>query len=303
MRQPQKIIIPVVVITVALGWLFTTNSISDETFEESPISNHNTYITFSNSPIAFEEGMLIAEEASVPDLLICYTDSTACKKGDFLVYFVDAQTLTEKNTEQISVIRSTDGGQTWSNRQVVSIEGKPNDEFAAVDPSVIQLEDGSLRLYFAFFDVNSSENQSNEHYILSAISSDGINFEVEKESRISKQNLTDPEVIYSNGLWYMFYSLGQNSGMAISQDGLDFEDKGTLKVNAGGVPGAIAEENNTIRIYGCLSGKIMSAISQDGGNFTIDATSIFTDSTIEAGDPSIQQVDNRFAFVYKVVSQ
>lgn len=269
------------------------------TATDNPLSNHDTYITFSESSTSFPEGTLVAEGASVPDLLVCHTDSEACKKGEFLIYFVDAQTLTTPNVEDLSVVRSTDGGKTWSERETINIEGKPDAALPAVDPSLVQLSDGSLRLYVAFFDMRPDRDPSAEHEVLSAVSSDGITFTVEDGVRLSKSTLTDPEVIHVNDTWYMFYSLGRESGLAISGDGLNFEDQGELDVDVGGVPGALAAADGTIRIFGCTQKGIASAVSSDfGESFTSDTTSILA---VMGGacDPSMQVFEDGFAFVYK----
>ncbi len=269
------------------------------TATDNPLSNHNTYITFSDSSTSFPEGTLVAEGASVPDLLVCHTDSDACQKGEFLIYFVDAKTLTAPNVERISVVRSTDGGKTWSERQTIDIEGKPDATLPAVDPSVVQLSDGSLRLYVAFFDMRPDRDPSAEHEVLSAVSSDGMTFTVEDGVRLSKSKLTDPEVIYANETWYMFYSLGQGSGLALSDDGLDFEDQGELDVAVGGVPGALAEADGAIRVYGCTQKGIVSASSDDGADFTLHATPVLP--ILGTCDPSVQSYEDGFVFVYKLM--
>jgi len=119
------------------------------------------------------------------------------------------------------------------------------------------------------------------------------------EVRFSQSRLTDPEVIYANETWYMVYSLPQGSGLALSDDGLDFEDQGELDVEIGGVPGALAEADGTIRVFGCTQKGIASAVSSDGGeNFSLDTTSILS-VTGGACDPSMQVFGDGFAFVYK----
>lgn len=262
---------------------------------------HSAYISFSDDPASFDAGTLIAEEASVPDALVCTVDSEACDAGDILVYFVDVQALTTPGSEHIGMIRSTDDGKTWSDRETITIAGRPNEDGVAVDPSLVQLDDGRLRLYYYGPEgrIEDPATATQSHPVYSAVSEDGIAFASEDGTRVSRLNLTDPEVVRFDGLWYMYYSLGQTSGVATSEDGLEFEDHGELAVDGGGVPGAIALADG-IRIYGCSRTGIQSAFASDG--------LAFEDPTVALAfggicDPSPEPYGDGYLFVYKQIDR
>ena len=265
------------------------------------LAYHSAYISFSDDPASFDEGTLIAEEASVPDALVCTVDSEACDAGDILVYFVDVRSIGIYESEHIGMIRSTDGGKTWNDRVTITIADKPNPDGVAVDPSLVQLDDGRLRLYYYGPEgrIEDPATATQSHPVYSATSVNGIDFTVEDGARVSRLNLTDPEVVRFDGTWYMYYSLGQTSGVATSEDGLEFEDRGELSVDAGGVPGAIALADG-IRIYGCSRTGIQSAFSE--GGITFDSP----DVALSLGgvcDPSPEPYGDGYLFVYKQIDR
>lgn len=271
--------------------------------EENPLSNHDTYISFTDVSTSFPVGTLVMEGASVPEVLACPEDidSTACEPNEILIYFIDAESLTSPGDEDIVLIRSTDGGQTWTDKETISLEGKTNIG-PAVDPSVVMLEDGSVRLYYYGPDGPFDPFTKSDNSVYSAVSDDGVNFKVEDGIRLTHESLTDPDVTYWNNKWYMAYSTGQDSGLAVSDDSLNFEDLGAVSENAGGVPGIFADFEN-LRIYGCSMQGISSAYSSDGLTFTKDVEKVVD---VQGGicDPSISYTESLgYVFVYKLISQ
>lgn len=266
---------------------------------QNPLTDHDTWITFSDDPTDFEEGTLVVEGASVPEVIVCDPEVGVswCEPNEIFIYYVDATTLTSPGTEQLGLKRSTDGGQTWSEVEHVVIEGKP-DRRVAVDPSVAWLPDGRLRLYYF-----GSENLlgdpaavEGDHYMYSAVSTDGLNFTQEDGQRLAREKITDPEVVEWNGKWYMLYSEGPNSGLAVSEDGLEFEDQGLIDPSFGGVPGLLATDEG-LRGYGCQKG-IMTALSTDGIIFST-ATSVLSVTTGALCDPAVYEYEEGYVMVYK----
>lgn len=262
---------------------------------------HSAYISFSDDPASFDAGTLIAEEASVPDALVCTVDSEACDAGDILVYFVDVRSIAVYGSEHVGMIKSTDGGKTWSDRVTVTIADKPNENGVAVDPSVVQLADGSIRLYYYGPEgrIEDPATAEQSHPVYSAVSENGVDFTADAGTRLSLMSLTDPDVVLLDGTWYMYYSLGLSSGVATSEDGLAFEDQGSIPEDIGGVPGAIALEDG-IRAYGCSRTGIQSAFAPDGLAFG-DA-----DVALARGgvcDPSPEPYGDGYLFVYKQIDR
>lgn len=177
----------------------------------------------------------IQEHASVPDLILLEKNVGDFNKGDLITYFVDASGEGEK----IGIMSSSDGGVTWSEKSNAKFSGI--DDMIPVDPSIVQLETGSLRLYF--YDISNYNSGENKFYV--AKSDDGINFELEQEV-FSRNQVTDPEVIDFNDLWYMYISQGQKVLLATSEDGLNFEYYGEITKECG-VPGALVD--NGVYVY------------------------------------------------------
>jgi hypothetical protein len=98
----------------------------------------------------------------------------------------------------------------------------------------------------------------------------------------------------------MYYSVGPETKLAVSSDGLKFESESISGGNVGGVPGAV-EVSGGVRIYGCSQG-ISTAISQDGITFSIDGRDIVKSSEKPVVcDPSVIKLqDGRYAMAYKI---
>ncbi len=202
-------------------------------------------------------GTSIVEHASVPDLLIVTAATNRFPVGTLVSYFVDATNLKEnKNTEKIGYVYSTDGGKVWSNVGHVIVTGA--EDHVIVDPSVIQV-DGTFFLHY--FDFTSRDGST--FYI--ATSSDGQTFTLVQEAVSFDTFVTDPEVVYYNGIWYMYYANNGIMSVATSSDGYGFTFAADIFI--GGIPGAIVADD-IFYLYGCGYGGITRASSSDGITFS-----------------------------------
>lgn len=268
---------------------------------DNPLKNHNTYFTISSDGKTWQPGNLIRKGASVPDVVFLEKDLGKFKKGDLLVYFVDAITMIGPGTENLGITYSSDLGKTWQDSGVIKLSGKLN-KGAAVDPSLLQLADGSLRLYFFGPDMTEGDPAKvpGKHKIYSAKSADGINFTVEPGTRFEEEKLTDPEVIIFQDKYLMYYSVGATSKLATSTDGLSFAQVSITGGELGGVPGAITTDSG-VRLFACGRG-LGEAISSNGVNFSLEQQDIFK-GEIKATvcDPAVVKLtDGRYLMVYKV---
>ena len=152
---------------------------------------------------------------------------------------------------------------------------------------------------------------------MSAISSDGLNFQTESGARLMpiyggfETIICDPTLVELPDGRFRLYYKGANTGggppaihkifSAISSDGLNFEREGLVidseKTDDRGwasVPEAIKLSDGRIRLY-YVSGSsrgIVSAISSDGLNFSKEETHLF-----DYVDPSIIELqDGSFLF-------
>lgn len=195
----------------------------------------------------------VREHASVPDIVEV--------DGRLLVHFVDFSGRPGPGEEQISMVESTDGGESWSDPRRCRIEDKPN-AGGAVDPSVVLLDDGRMRMYFFGSEMTQGDPASHAgpHHIYSAVSEDGVDWTCEEGSRYEQERITDPEVIRVGDEWLMFVSEGSQTHLARSDDGLAFERDRDFSLRLGGVPGAVALPDGRVRIFACGREGIMTAL-------------------------------------------
>ncbi len=274
------------------------------------ISKHAVFVTSSEDPNNFPD---VSEatflKGSVPEAVALTQTSAAGNAGDVLVYFPSFENLTQagSGSENMVLAKSTDGGKTWSDQQAISITDKAN-EGGLVDPSVVQLDDGRIRMYYfgPYFAPGTTPSDpakaEGNHTIYSIISDDGINFTGETGERFAAEKLTDPEVIYHQGRWLMYYSLGQTTGIASSTDGLTFE-KTEFSWNGGGIPGAYVDPANYVHLYGCKQNAIMTVSSVDGVTFDDEpVTALSSTDTTMICDPSpVRLADGIILMIYKKI--
>jgi len=246
-------------------------------------------LVFSDDLTFFSDGFLIEERASVPDVLV---------KGDEIwVYYVDADTAHQGDGLNIGYVMSADGGETWTDRQWVEIKGV-EDDVEPVDPSLFLMEDGTVRLYYYDFPYGGVQQATSDFYVAS--SDDGISFEIDQMALSIGNGHTDPDVIKRGDDWFMYYAAtgvdgGARIGVALSDDGLTFEDQGYVESeDLKSIPTAIVMDDGRIRLYSCLSN---SGISFDGVSFITD-----TDSVLNGGgcDPSVDRYDGGYVMAYKL---
>ena len=182
-------------------------------------------------------------------------------------------------------------------------------------PFIHKLKDGRYRLYYC-----------GEGGILSAISSDGFNFQVEDGVRVlssySYESIVcDPTVVnLPDGRFRMYYKGSTGGGgpgqaihkifSAISTDGLSFQKEG-LRIDSektgdngwASVPDAIMLPDGRVRIYYVSANTtrgIASAISDDGLSFQIENDSILK----EFVDPAVIILpDGRYLMLANLMSK
>ena len=247
-----------------------------------------TYYATSTDGLTRSEGILLADKASVPDVM-------RASDGSLWAYWVDFTYMTAPNMERIGIARSSDNGQSWE--MLGNAEFTGLGDIVPVDPDAFVLPDGRIRLYF--YDITVRQLS---HPIYSAISTDGINFTLEEGVRIWMDDIYDPDVILLPDGSYRMYLNGGDIFSASSGDGLEFTADEGVRVENGSVPGSIVMPNGSIRMYNCAQG-ISVFESQDGLDFSLLRQGVIQDASRSGKiicDPSLAATEQGFVIVYKV---
>ncbi len=247
-----------------------------------------TYYATSSDGLNWSAGTLLADKASVPDVM-------TASDGALWAYWVDFTYMTGPNMERIGIARSDDNGESWEMLGNVNFTGLGN--IVPVDPDVVELSDGRFRMYF--YDIAVRELA---HPIYSAISEDGINFTLEEGTRVIIDEIYDPDVVQLPDGGYRMYLNSGDILSAHSADGLDFVPDDGVRVLNGSVPGSILMPDGTIRMYNCAQG-ISVYESQDGLNFTLLKQGVIRDQGGQGQilcDPSVTAIPGGYLIVYKV---
>lgn len=226
-------------------------------------------------------GMLF-DHATQPDLLRLDLPVGEWKSGTLLMYFVDYSTLNEDDPH-IVVAASTNQGKTWS--EPVEIEMQSNLFFDPIGPSVIQLPDGKIRLFFTGFlrAAGTVAKQKSEKTTYSALSTDGVHFEPEAGTRMKGEQFLNPEIMKDGDEWQLYIGRGSDTILTTSENGSDFEIISKPFNLSGGTPGVTKYQGNTV-LFGCYLG-LVRAVSEDGDNF-FGAKTILEQGNREFCNPS-----------------
>lgn len=250
---------------------------------------HKIYAATSKDGLAWnKQDKVLFDHASVPGAVV--------KDGVIYLYFVDAS---GDAGDQLSVGISKDSGKTFDKQKIVI----KDTALSAVDPDPILLESGKIRLYYFASPVVAGDpaKAEGEHQIMSAQSSDGINFD-SPQKVFAEENITDPDVVQTAKDWRLFVSKGTAMDLAVSSDGgATFQKQSDFSWNDGGVSGT-ADVNSTLRTYYCGKGGIGSATGIETGKLTAEAGSRIEGQPNKiVCDPSVIKLpDGSFMMFYKV---
>ena len=217
-------------------------------------ANHDSpWVTNSNDGVGWTDPIQLAPAASVPEIV-------TLADGSLLAMWVSFADNPTRFGEKLAAARLANGSDTWQQMGTVLISDSEN--ITMVDPDLVVLPDGRLRLYA--YDIRTD---ATTHTILSAISTDnGNSFMMEPGVRFASEQMWDPNVVIdANGQYRMYYNGGDAIKSAVSPDGLTFVADPEVRWSKGGIPGAIIQDQ-TVWLYGCDKGLARRA-SSDGLTF------------------------------------
>ena len=240
-------------------------------------AKQEVFVATSEDGLKFEERKEpLLKKAGSPDVLVLERDLAATgtpgsKQGDVLVYMMDARHSDKKNSEKLARMFSSDGGENWSGARAVEIYW-PNMQAKGVirEPSVVQLEDGRLRMYYYL--QNAKGVKRPQHAIGSAISMDGVKFTPEDGHRLEAEGVTSPDVVRVGAEWLMFLAVEGRTVLARSSDGLIFTVDPSFSFMRQGTVGAAPLPDDRVRLYFTDSDGVGSSVwDPESGRLETDA--------------------------------
>ncbi len=242
------------------------------------------YLSSSEDGLSFSGKELVLERAGVPNLL-------KLQSGDLVLTY---QYFSDKDPDLFDVIAyalSTDNGTTWSSTETIDIDNLPEglgENLHPMDPTLVQLEDGRLRLYFTY------HAKGNKTAVLYSGTTPDSNidstFTVNKTPALTDNitNLLDPAVTFFDGLWHHYtWQMDSDENVhSTSKDGLSFtrQDDITLPMD---FLGQVIPFENGLRFYGTGEGSVISAYSSDGFTWEIDEKNL-----APGADPAVQKLND-----------
>jgi hypothetical protein len=197
-------------------------------------SAHDIYrLTSTDQTNFYAENELLLSSSSVPD-------GVKTADGRELVYFITGRTVNDHGMRVAE--RQADGLLKVLN--CVTFDGAFDG--SAVDPNVVLLSDGRLRMTY----LSNFEEAEKDRIINSAVSTDGINFVVEK-AILTGSNYSDPtETVLSDGNFLLgITGIGDNLDLYISSDGKNFQKQGSFRNEGGGFGDLITMPDGSVRFY------------------------------------------------------
>lgn len=215
------------------------------------------YLATSDDGETFTDELFFVQHAGVPHLLLTQ-DNKIVATFQYFSY------ENEELFECIGYTVSEDYGENWSKLRAIRLEERYSKGSKPVDPTLVQLEDGRLRLYFTFHEPGT---QYAAMYSSSSLTLDGL-FKDEGMQLSVDNMLLDPAVVYFDGMWHHYTTDQSGSGTihSISEDGSNFELQDNIESDYSFLGDAIVDDGK-LRFYGTGRGVVL-AESEDGYVFT-----------------------------------
>jgi len=256
---------------------------------------HNVTSASSTDGLFFTaDDVILISHGSVPYSILA-------PDGRILLYYVDATGLMQNTLETTAVAASDDEGKTFKPLDLV-ILGKPTDK--ALDPAIVSLPDGTLRLYYYASDRQPAGEKS-VHEIRTAVSQDGETF-TDEGIAFFWPGLVDPDVWWNGTIWQMYvYSIAQRETIvAVSDDGVHFTYQGPLGIGEVGTTAPVPLDDGSFRLFAFEQtgkGNIISFRSEDGYTWKKEeGVRLKKPDTTMIADPSVVQLpDGTWKLFYK----
>ncbi|MEO8447427.1 MAG: T9SS type A sorting domain-containing protein [bacterium] len=254
---------------------------------------HPLKICSGSDGVNFSNTQTFQDSSGVPSLIRLPNGNLACAFQWF------RQPLGSPSWDRVAIKFSSNNGMNWSEPVPIVVNNLPQNFTRPFDPTLAISNDNRIRIYFSDglnFILDTSINT------YSAISDDGIHYEMESGTRfsISDKPVIDPAAIRFRNLWHLVnpWTIVSSQGAYhnVSADGLNFNRvtdivsdqqhnwTGNYMIN---------EDTTELRFYG--SGMMVwYASSPNGGQW-----SSFVNTNINGGDPSVLKLSaDNYMMIY-----
>lgn len=173
--------------------------------------------------------------------------------------------------DKVAVRFSEDDGKSWSAPRAIALSGLPEGQRSPFDPTLVPLPDGRIRLYFTTNRAPTFEQS--RPWIASALSSDGVSFEVEAGARlaVAGETVIDCAAVLHQGVFHLYAPMQTRRGFAyhaVSRDGVSFERAPDVSLPDVNWLGAALVSGGAIRFYGTSDRGLWTATSADGASWS-----------------------------------
>lgn len=245
----------------------------------------------SQDGLAFVGNEVLFAQAGVPNLL-------ARPDGTLILTFQYFSFTDEELFDVIAYATSRDQGESWSEVQPVLLENLPEGSAPSrvpMDPTLVEDENGGLRLYFTYHAKGKRHAELYSAYAENGDIASGFVVESDPALSIDQRGLLDPAVALFDGLWH-HYSWREDSAAnyhSVSEDGITFLLQTDIALPMDFL-GQVLKVDGGLRFYGTHEGNIVSAFSEDGYTWNMDAG-----RRGQGADPGVAQLpDGSFVMVY-----
>lgn len=248
----------------------------------------------STDGLNFQKGDVLFEQSGVPNLL-------RLNDGTLILTYQYFSSESEDLFDVIAYSVSNDEGETWSDTKPMTLVGLPmglDSRKHPMDPTLVQLSDGRLRLYFTY---HAQGNKTAALYAATA-PDDQIDstFQVETTPALmTSSNLLDPAVVYFDGVWhhYTWQDSGDDNYHSTSTDGASFTLQDNINLPMDFL-GQVITTDAGLRFYGTGKGGVVSAVSTNGSDWTMESG-----QRIQGADPAVQRLaDGSYLMVYTSIN-
>ena len=246
--------------------------------------HHGLFLARSEDGLKFSEEKMFLEHAGVANLILT-------SENILIATFQYFSFINKKMFDVIAYATSEDYGNTWSSVKPIKIGGL-NKGSNPVDPTLVELDDKTFRLYFTYHEHDSHYPQ------LFSAHGDSITliFHSEGQQLQSDGVTLDPAIVRFDSIWHHYtvkhdeqFSNFLNNIHSVSQTGLDFQLVAEININMP-MLGDVIQDEDGVRFYNGEN----SAFSTDGYDWTIEEG-----QRVQGADPGVARLpDGSYIMIY-----